>query len=109
VIKRYRTDLLAAIHAGLQRPAPPPVADHRRGGRLPFLSAWWAVMADQLSIAPQLLAPRELLRSVANQDTDALQGWRALALKDALTALMNGHTTLRLSPDGAVEAVPSTP
>ena len=92
VIDNCAADLLAAVEQRapeFERPVPPR-ADPAAQARLKALAAAVRRIAEQLQVAPEVLATRRDLLQLVNGDTDVppLQGWRREVVGEALLSLL---------------------
>ena len=99
--QRHGPALVACIRRALLSPAPAPVPP-LTPARAALLTAWAHARAGRTEIAAGLALPPAVLHRVAELGPAALQGWRAQALGEDLTALWSGTAAVGLGPDGLV-------
>jgi ribonuclease D len=106
LIKRHGATILRVLADATRALPPPPIADVRSTGIRSLLQAWMLRTARDLEIAPKLLAPEGLSRTIALGGAEALTGWRSAAMGQNLERLMRGEISLSIGPKGIVECLP---
>lgn len=100
--KAARDDLMAAVEAGLNLPIEAvrlpdsaPVPAELRGS-VPLLMSWVSQRARELDLDPAVLATRGDLEDFLRNDPDSrlVDGWRADALSESLTDLLDGRSAI---------------
>ncbi|MEE9320622.1 MAG: ribonuclease D [Granulosicoccus sp.] len=114
--ERFGDEILAQINQSrTQTPDPLPAFAKKKKlngktrAQLQLLDAWVHQRAQELDIAPGLLAPVKLLEKVVTgNSTTALRGWREPLLAADLDALLNGRANIAISDQGLILAVCAT-
>ncbi|HCH61512.1 MAG: hypothetical protein CL927_10040 [Deltaproteobacteria bacterium] len=102
LIKRHGETLLQILAEASRADPPPRIPAIGRRGVRPLLDAWMQQAARDLAIAPKLLAPAQLSRKIAVGGTEALEGWRSLAMHGGIQSLLRGEISLSIGEDGIV-------
>jgi len=105
---RFGDDILKIINTAKQtkpEPLPPFVKKEKLNAKklatLQLLSAWVHQQANELNIAPSLLAPQKLLeKMVTGEGRAALKGWRDPLIGEDLDHLLRGQYALATSKKG---------
>lgn len=108
--ERFGRELLAQVEQSrTQTPEPLPAFAKKKKlngktrARLQLLDAWVHQRAQELDIAPGLLAPVKLLEKVVTgNDATALRGWREPLLAADLNALLNGQANIAIGDGGLI-------
>jgi len=108
VRERFGSELLAQVEQSrTQTPEPLPAFAKKKKlngktrARLQLLDAWVHQRAQELDIAPGLLAPVKLLEKVVTgHGALALRGWREPLLAADLNALLNGQANITIGDGG---------
>jgi len=108
--ERFGTELLSIVAGGkgaTPEPLPPFAKKQKLNAlnlaRMQLLNAWVHHRAQELKIAPGLLAPQKMLEKMVTGDgRSALRGWRDPLLGEDLSALLEGRAMLSSAKEGLV-------
>ncbi len=126
LVKRFGNELVAAWQRGIATPKTEwpqrrrPAA-HRAGSaiRAELLDALLQLKADELAIAPSILASKSDLAALASwggahgveapPDIAVLRGWRRKLIGESLLAMLTGRLLLKIDPESRLPVILSVP